>query len=201
MEILKSIGGFFVRMILLNIVLILFFGSAPLLYLIVPFWFLATHKNLADINTFGTIYLCAAPFVCAFWMTIVCHWQTVQKARRAGVRDWREAEGGMGRTVAKSFGFWFLGFFGTIVAEIVYCHFAGHLLHTAAGRLEFFAMAPFAVFAPVFMVWLKRWNSERVFAAKNRAALKRMYAKQEKAANDAFETDMSFLTSLGVERV
>jgi len=201
MEILKSIGGFFVRMILLNIVLILFFGSAPLLYLAVPFWFLLRVTKLSVISDMLTVYLFCGPFVCAFWMTVVCHWQTVQKARRAGVRDWREAEGGMVCTVGKSFGFWFLGFFGTIATLYIFCHFAGHLLHTTAGRLEFFAMAPLAVFAPVLMVWLYRWNHERREQGKNRAALRRMYKNQEAAADVKFEADQDFLSSMRIARV
>lgn len=201
MEILKSIVGFFVRMILLNIVLILFFLSAPLLYLIVPFWFLATHSRDLDVANMVTVYLLCAPFVCAFWMQIVCHWQTVQKARAAGVRDWREAEGGFGRTLGKSLGFWFMGFFGTIVSEIVFCHFMGYLLHRTAGRLEFFALAPFAVFAPVLMVFLYRWNHERREQGKNRAALRRMYINQEKAADVKFEADQDFLSSMRIARV
>lgn len=156
MEIVKSLYRMIVRMILINIVLILFFGSAPLLYVIAPFWFLLHVAKLKVISDMLTVYLFCAPFVCAFWMTIVCHWQTVRKARLAGVSDWREAEGGMGSTVAKSFGFWFLAFFGTIATLFVFCHFARPLLHTATGRLEFFAMAPFAVFAPVWIVLLRR---------------------------------------------
>ena len=161
MEIVKSLFRSIVRLVAINIVLILFFASAPLLYVIVPFWFLLRVAKLEVISDMLTIYLFCAPFVCAFWMTIVCHWQTVQKARRAGVRDWREAEGGMGCTVAKSFGFWFLGFFGTIAALFVFCHFASPLLSTATGRLEFFATAPFAVFAPVWLVLLRRWMRGR----------------------------------------
>jgi hypothetical protein len=86
MEILRSIGSWIVRMIVINVGLILFFGSAPLLYFTVPFWFLAKH-NLADIAGMATIYMIAGPFVCAFWMTVVCHWHTVKKARLAGVED------------------------------------------------------------------------------------------------------------------
>ena len=160
MEILKSLFRSVVRLVAINIALILFFASAPLLYVTVPFWLLRVAK-LEVISDMLTIYLFCAPFVCAFWMTIVCHWQTVQKARRAGVGDWREAEGGMVCTVAKSFGFWFLGFFGTIAALFVFCHFAHPLIYTATGRLEFFAMAPFAVFAPIWLVLFCRWMRSR----------------------------------------
>jgi hypothetical protein len=148
-------------LVAINIALIPFFASAPFLYVTVPFWFLLHVAKLEVISDMLTVYLFCAPFVCAFWMTIVCHWQTVQKARLAGVRDWREAEGGMCRTVAESFGFWFLGFFGTIAALFVFCHFAHPLIYTATGRLEFFALAPFAVFAPIWLVLLYRWTRSR----------------------------------------
>jgi hypothetical protein len=64
-------------------------------------------------------------------------------------------------TMMKSLGFWFLGFFGTIAAEFVFCHLARTLLHTVTGRYEFFATAPFAVFAPVWLVLLRRWMRGR----------------------------------------
>ena len=38
MEILKSLFRSIVRLVAINIALILFFGSAPLLYVTVPFW-------------------------------------------------------------------------------------------------------------------------------------------------------------------
>jgi hypothetical protein len=47
------------------------------------------------------------------------------------------------------------------MAEFVFCAAAGNLLHSTTGRLEFFAMAPFAVFAPVWSVLLRRWMRGR----------------------------------------
>jgi hypothetical protein len=161
MEILKSLFRMIVRMVIINIVLILFFASAPLLYLTVPFWFLATH-NLADIATMLTVYLFCGPFACAFWMTVVCHWQTVRLAQAQGrVKNWRDSEGGMFCTVGKSIGFMVMGWFGSALAEFVFCGAAGNLLHSTTSRLEFFAIAPFAVFAPVWLVLLRRWMRGR----------------------------------------
>jgi hypothetical protein len=159
MEILKSLFRSIVRLVAINIALILFCASAPLLYVTVPFWVILTHKSVADM---ATIYMLAGPFACGFWMTVICHWHTVQKAQREGrLANWRDTEGGMVCTVGKSFGFMLMGFFGSALAEFTFCGAAGNLLHSTTGRLEFFAMAPFAVFAPVWLVLLRRWMRGR----------------------------------------
>jgi hypothetical protein len=159
MEILKSLFRSIVRLVAINIALILFFASAPLLYVTVPFWVILTHKSVADM---ATIYLLAGPFACGFWMTVICHWQTVRLAQAQGrVKNWRDSEGGMFCTVGKSIGFMVMGWFGSALAEFAFCGAAGNLLHSTTGRLEFFAMAPFAVFAPVWLVLLRRWMRGR----------------------------------------
>ena len=155
MEILKSLFRSIVRLVAINIALILFFASAPLLYVTVPFWVILTHKSVADM---ATIYMLTGPFACGFWMTVICHWQTVRLAQAQGrVKNWRDSEGGMFCTVGKSISFMVMGWFGSALAEFAFCGAAGNLLHSTTGRLEFFAMAPFAVFAPVWLVLLCRW--------------------------------------------
>ncbi len=54
-----------------------------------------------------------------------------------------------------------MGWFGSALAEFAFCGAAGNLLHSTTGRLEFFAMAPFAVFAPIWLVLLRRWMREQ----------------------------------------
>lgn len=159
MEILKSLFRSIVRLVAINIALILFLASAPLLYVTVPFWVILTHKSVADM---ATIYMLTGPFACGFWMTVICHWQTVRLAQAQGrVKNWRDSEGGMFCTVGKSIGFMVMGWFGSALAEFAFCGAAGNLLHTFTGRLEFFAMAPFAVFAPIWLVLLCRWMRSR----------------------------------------
>jgi hypothetical protein len=159
MEILKSLFRSIVRLVAINIALILFFASAPLLYVTVPFWVILTHKSVADM---ATIYVLTGPFACGFWMTVICHWRTVRLAQREGrLANWRDTEGGMVCTVGKSFGFMVMGFFGSALTEFAFCDAAGNLLHSTKGRLEFFAMAPFAVFAPIWLVLLCRWMRSR----------------------------------------
>ncbi len=159
MEILKSLFRSIVRSVAINIALILFFASAPLLYVTVPFWVILTHKSVADM---ATIYMLTGPFACGFWMTVICHWQTVRLAQAQGrVTNWRDSEGGMFCTVGKSIAFMVMGWFGSALAEFVFCGAAGNLLHSTMGRLEFFAMAPLAVFAPIWLVLLRRWMRDR----------------------------------------
>ncbi len=162
MEILKSLFRSIVRLVAINIALILFFASALLLYVAVPFWFLLHGVKLAVISDMLTVYLFCAPFACGFWMTVICHWQTVRLAQAQGrIKNWRDSEGGMVRTVGKSIGFMVMGWFGSALAEFAFCGAAGNLLHSTTGRLEFFAMAPFAVFAPVWIVLLRRCMRRR----------------------------------------
>ncbi len=159
MEILNSFFRYIVRMVIINIVLILFFASAPLLYVTVPFWVILSHKSVADM---ATIYMLTGPFACGFWMTLICHWHTVRKAQREGrLAHWRDTEGGMVCTVGKSIGFMVMGWFGSALAELIFSLVSRPLLHTLTGRSEFFAMAPFAVFAPVWLVLLRRWQRSR----------------------------------------
>src|SRR5271163_1606527 len=160
MEILKSLFRSIVRLVIINIVLILFFASAPLLFVTVPLWFLLTnHRDPADMFT---VYMLTGPFACGFWMTVICHWQTVRLAQaQRRVKNWRESEGGMFCTVGASIGFMVMGWFGSALAEFAFCGAAGNLLHSTTGRLEFFAIAPFAVFAPVWLVLLRRWMRGR----------------------------------------
>ena len=155
MEILKSLFRSIVRLVAINIALILFFASAPLLYVTVPFWFLLTnHRDPADMFT---VYMLTGPFACGFWMTLICHWHTVRKAQREGrLANWRDTEGGMVCTVGKSFGFMVMGFFGSALTELGFSLVSRPLLHTLTGRLAFFAMAPFTVFAPIWLVLLCR---------------------------------------------
>ena len=152
---MKKLFASIIRMIVINIALILFFASAPLLYVTVPFWFLLTHHgNPADLFT---LYMLTAPFACGFWMTVLCHWHTVRRAQCEGrLAHWRDTEGGMFCTVGKSIGFMVMGWFGSALAEVILCVAAQSLLRSFTGRLEFFAMAPFAVFAPALLVLLHR---------------------------------------------
>lgn len=129
--------------------------SAPLLFTAGAEWLAWRYPAYASI--WAVAYLFAGPFACTFWMILICHWPAIRRARRAGrLRAWREDEGGYIRTMGKSFCFMILGFFGSAAAEggLVY---AAHRVSVIPGHLMlFFAVAPFAAFAPVLLVLLSR---------------------------------------------
>ncbi len=161
MEILKSLFRSIVRLVAINIALILFFASAPLLYVTVPFWVILTHKSVADMATDLHAHRSVRLRVlddCRSATGKLCVW----RKRRVGLENWRDSEGGMvlhGWKVHRVHG-------NGLVRHrhwrnFVFCGAAGNLLHSTTGRLEFFAMAPFAVFAPVWLVLLRRWMREQ----------------------------------------
>ena len=156
----KSLFCMIVKMIVINIVLILFFASAPFLYVIVPFWFLLTHR--AGAEDMFTLYMLSGPFACGFWMTVLCHWQTVRLAQAQGrLKKWRDAEGGMFCTVGTAIRFMAMGWCGSALAEVIFCVAAQSLLRRLTGWLEFFTIAPLAVFAPTWIVLLCHWMRGR----------------------------------------
>ncbi len=159
---MKTLFAYIARLIVLSIVLLVFFGSAPLFYTVVPFWCLFHPSPYFCSRDMATVVMLTGPFACGFWMTVICHWHTVRKAQSEGRIDrWRETEGGMVCTVGKSIGFMVMGWFGSALAELIFSLVSRPLLWTFTGRLAFFAMAPFAVFAPVWIVLLRRWMRGR----------------------------------------
>jgi hypothetical protein len=165
MELIKSLIHSIVRFVVINIVVVLFSLTAPLIYALPVAFAAIGDKSLS--SSLIELEMLTGPFVCCFWMIIICHWHTVRKAQREGrLATWRESEGGMGNTVAKSIGFMFLGFFGSLISILVfgsvkYFVFNSLVNHNYFARLAFFAMAPFAVFAPVWIVLLRRWHHGR----------------------------------------
>lgn len=127
----------------------------PLFYLLPPLLvFAAPHAHWGGL---AEIYILLGPLSCAFWMLVSCHWQRVRKAQRDGRLDtWRESEGEMLRTVAKATLYMFAGLFGSFLCEIGLA-----LIFRLDPRSEYnqaiwFAMLPFATFAPVLLLWLIR---------------------------------------------
>jgi hypothetical protein len=165
MEIIKSLIHCIVRFVVINIVVVLFSLTAPLIYALPVALAAMGDKSLSC--SLIELEMLTGPFVCCFWMIIICHWHTVRKAQREGrLATWRESEGGMGNTVAKSIGFMFLGFFGSLISILVfgsvkYFVFNSLVNQNYFARLSFFALAPFAVFAPVWIVLLRRWHHGR----------------------------------------
>jgi hypothetical protein len=165
MELIKSLIHSIVRFVVINIALILFSLAAPLLYAL-PAVAVVLGAKVAASNMIQ-IEILTGPFVCCFWMILICHWHSVRRAQREGrLVTWRQDEGGLSHTLAKSIAFMFIGFFGSALAEFVfmavkYYGFNSFVNHNYFARLAFVAMAPFAVFVPVWLVLLCRWMRSR----------------------------------------
>jgi hypothetical protein len=165
MELIKSLIHSIMRFVVINIALILFSLAAPVLYAL-PVVAVAVGAKVAASNMIQ-IEILTGPFVCCFWMILICHWHSVRRAQREGrLVTWRQDEGGLSHTLAKSIAFMFIGFFGSALAEFVfmavkYYGFNSLVNHNYFARLAFVAMAPFAVFAPIWLVLLCRWMRSR----------------------------------------
>jgi hypothetical protein len=152
---IKELVKWVLTQALLLLGMLMFGLSAPLLFTVGAEWLAWQYPAYA--STWAVIYMFAGPFACTFWMILICHWPAIQRARRAGrLRTWREDEGGYIRTMGKSFCFMIFGFFGSVLAEGALMY-AAHRMSVIRGHLMlFFAVAPFAVFAPVLLVLLTR---------------------------------------------
>jgi len=142
---------------------ILYFFALIAFALIAPCIFTVGAEYLAwrypqYASTWAVVYLFVGPLACAIWMVFICHWHTVRRARKEGrLRTWRQDEGGYIRTMGKSLWFMFTGFCGSVLAEAaitIAAHKYGIIPHHL---ILFFAVAPFAVFAPCWLVVLSRW--------------------------------------------
>jgi hypothetical protein len=153
----KEIIGWIIKQIIFQIVTFMVLAAAPLLYVTAPISLVWSNPN-ADLGWLGVLYAFSGPFACAFWMVIICHWHTVRKAQREGrLKNWRDREGGMGNTVAKSIGFMFLGFFGSALAEAVFLVVLAQFeYHGALGKLLSFEALALVIFTPVWAVVLLR---------------------------------------------
>jgi hypothetical protein len=134
---------------------VIFFGlSAPLLFTVGALWLAYRFADYA--STWALIYLAAGPFACCIWMSIISHfpdWVNDWKIRKAGGRVTRSHFSG----TAKGIGFMISGFFGSLLAEGVFTYAAHRLDMIPHHLVLYFAVAPFAVFAPVLLVLLSRW--------------------------------------------
>jgi hypothetical protein len=93
-------------------------------------------------------------------MLVSCHWQTVHRARLEGrLSTWRETEGGMVRTAAKSTLYMFGGLFLSYLVEVLFVLAFSRVPFSSGLKREVvgFALLPFATFTPVILLWLCRW--------------------------------------------
>jgi len=159
---MKGIARFLVRMLVLNMVLVPIMVLGPLLY-VIPFICIAANPQ-DNFSALAQLYFWLGPLSTAFWMLVSCHWPTVRRAQRVGrLATWRETEGGIVCTVAKATLYMFGGLFASYVFEVLFVlAFAYVPLASGVARETLgFAIFPFATFAPVILLWLRRWERGR----------------------------------------
>jgi hypothetical protein len=160
MEFLKGIAKSLVGLLVLNIVLVPIMMLGPLLYVIPFFCIVANPQD--DLSGLAQLYFWLGPLSCAFWMLISCHWPTVRRAQREGcLATWRESEGGIVCTVSKAFVYMMLGLLGSFVFEITFLVVFSFRPGNPYREMLWFALLPFATFAPVILLWLRRWMRGR----------------------------------------
>jgi len=153
---MKGIVRFLVRMLVLNMVLVPIMVLGPLLY-VIPFFCIAANPQ-DNFSGLAQLYFWVGPLSCAFWMLVSCHWQTVRRAQREGrLATWRESEGGMVCTVLKAFVYMVLGLLGSFVFGIAFLVVFNFRPGNPYEEMLWFAILPFATFAPVILLWLSRW--------------------------------------------
>jgi hypothetical protein len=156
MEFLKGIAKNLVGLIALNIVLVPIMVLGPLLYVIPLFCIAANPQD--NFSTLAQVYFWLGPLSCGFWMIVSCHWPTVRRAQREGrLETWRESEGGMLHTVTKATVYMFAGLFGSFIFEIAFLVVFSFRPGNPYRNMLWFAILPFATFAPVILLWLSRW--------------------------------------------
>jgi hypothetical protein len=144
MEALKAIA----RFVLAQIAILAFLAAAPALMLIVPFMLIAHgDRNLGGL---AFLYMAAGPFVSAVWTAFFMSFRRVKRMTTFGNRGAYNPF--TVRVQLISCGWMLYGFFGTLVAEAAFV-----LLFHSVSRspLAFFAVAPFAVFSPLFLLWAR----------------------------------------------
>lgn len=143
--------------VLLFLAVIAFALSAPLLFTVVPLRLVSQYPDSA--GTLALVYLCAGPFACAVWMVFISHWPdwvSDWKIRRAGGRGYRTWDE---RAAASAKGTWFMfsGLFGSFVAGFGFTYVAHVTAIIPDHIMLYFTLVPFAVFAPCWIVVLRRW--------------------------------------------
>jgi hypothetical protein len=150
-------AGQFIKWVAVQVLVILAviaFGlSAPILYPVGALWL---AWRLPDAAPFwALVYLVLGPFACAFWMIFISHLPEFVAAFK-GIRRTHDREShtrGSGRAMS----YMFIGFLGSLLTEGIFTY-AAHVLNVIPHHLVlYFAMAPFAVFAPCCFALLRYW--------------------------------------------
>lgn len=139
-----------IRFLFRCVLALVFLLLAPLLYAAVPFALIAADPN-SDFSILALAYLALGPFASAFWLMMVGVLPDVYRAHKEG----RVFEADH----FKGFGLMFLGFFGSLGAEVLFLRYLFPLPHdapsiavNAANWRSWFAGMGFAAFLPVILL-------------------------------------------------
>jgi hypothetical protein len=169
MDILGSVGKLFwdiVAQVFWFMAFVIVAALAPMILVALPLWLLWQNPN-ADLVWLEQVVFYVAPFSCAFYMVVLCHWHSVRYWQRMGYdlgtlgSNWREAHGGIFCTTGKAILFMVVGLVGSYLFEVLYILAFQYVPYSFPGRVRValgFALFPFAAFAPVILLLVKRRN-------------------------------------------
>ena len=151
--------------------LLAFAAAAPILY----FFFGLFCARSGD-STFPMIYVCTSPLAVSIWVLVLSRFLSVRRWRQSGKdlgamgSNWREAEGGLGVSILKSFLYMFLGGISSFAAQMaavgMWAHFTGRAVFFAPLYMTdptphdltvFWSFMPLVAFSPVIVVLVHHW--------------------------------------------
>jgi len=162
---IKELIWWAIKQILILLALLAGAAAAPLILAALPQLLLFLNPT-GDFGWLAAAFSMLSPLAAAVWMTVLCHWHSIRCWQKTGqdLSWWREAHGGYGYTIGKSTLFMLLGFFGSFGCEFAFSTFFPFPrdINRVGAEHIWFALFPFAAFAPVILLLLKRRNfSER----------------------------------------
>lgn len=153
---LNSVVKWVVLQILYLIAAFVIMLSAPIIFT-VGMQFVA-YKFAASASSWAIVYLVIAPLFCAAWMAPIARWyETVAKwkARKMGGHI-KVSRTEFVYRIGRGCVWMVIGFFGSLLAEGIFTY-AAHRMGMIPHHLNlYFALAPFAVFAPCELVVISR---------------------------------------------
>ena len=115
----------------------------------------------ADYTWLIQTFFYAAPWSCAFYMAFACNWHSRRYWKQQGMdlSQWREAHGGRLHTTLKNLAYMFGSIPLSYVIEVLFILAYAHSPLTGATKIVVgFALFPFASYAPIILLFLKRRN-------------------------------------------
>jgi len=134
----------------------------PAVLFVLPAVLILQNPN-RDFSLMGEVFFWTAPWSCAFFMVLSVHWHSVRQWQREGKdlgvmgSNWREAHGGMFCTVFKSTVYMFGALLASYIFGALYLVAWSYVpLPQPAKAFVGFELFPFAAYAPVILLWVKR---------------------------------------------